>query len=81
MSDDTGGIDRNSTAEDVRDAFGRVGMDMTTDADAGTWSARVLPVEGGDRESQLTGEGASEDEAARAAWQRYVVLQQGIGTS
>jgi hypothetical protein len=40
-----------------------------------------MPLEGGDRESQLVGEGTSEDEAARAVWQRYVALQDGIGTS
>jgi hypothetical protein len=76
-----GGIDQNSGVEDVEDALGRVGMALETSAADGTWQARALPLEGGDRESQLVGEGRSEDEAARAVWQRYVALQDGIGTS
>ncbi len=76
-----GGIDRNSRARDVEDALGRVGMALEISATNGAWQARAVPLEGGDRESQLVAEGASEDEAARAVWQRYVSLQDGIGTS
>lgn len=76
-----GGIDRNSRASDVEDALGRVGMALEITATNDAWSARAMPLEGGDRESQLVGEGDSEDEAARAVWHRYVALQDGIGTS
>ena len=76
-----GGIDRNSQARDVEDALGRVGMALETSGTNGAWHARAVPLEGGDRESQLVGEGATEDDAARAVWQRYVSLQDGIGTS
>ena len=84
MSDEQqreGGIDRQSSARDVEDALGRLGMALETSGSDGTWHARAVPLEGGDRESQLVDEGASEDAAARAVWQRYVSLQDGIGTS
>jgi hypothetical protein len=78
----SGGIDRHSGIEDVRDALGRAGMDLETRHEqGGAWHARVIPIEGGRRESQLTGDGDSEDDAALAVWQKYLALQDGIGAS
>ena len=78
----SGGIDENSSADDVRDALGRLGMDMATErGDDGAWSARAMPLTGGSGETSLIGEGGSEDSAARELWQRYLVVQGGVGAS
>jgi hypothetical protein len=78
----TGGIDDNSGADDVRDALGRLGMDMTTErGDDGAWTARAEPLTGGSGESSLVGSGGNEDDAALDLWQRYLVVQGGVGAS
>jgi hypothetical protein len=83
--DDTqtsGGIDDSSSADDVRAALGRLGMDMATErGDDGAWSARAMPLTGGSGETSLVGVGGSEDAAALELWQRYLVVQGGVGAS
>jgi hypothetical protein len=78
----SGGIDDNSSADDVRDALGRLGMDMATECgDDGAWSARAMPLTDGPGETSLVGVGGSEDAAALELWQRYLVVQGGVGAS
>jgi hypothetical protein len=78
----TGGIDDNSSADDVRDSLGRLGMDMATERGGdGAWTARAMPLTGGSGESSLVGVGGSEDSAALELWQRYLVVQGGVGAS
>jgi len=78
----SGGIDDNSRADDIRDALGRLGMDLVTErGDDGAWSARATPLTGGSGGSSLVGVGGSEDAAALELWQRYLVVQGGVGTS
>jgi hypothetical protein len=78
----SGGIDDNSSVDDIRDALGQLGMDLVTEhGDDGAWSARVVPLTGGSGESSLVGVGGTEDAAALELWQRYLVVQGGVGTS
>ena len=83
--DDTyasGGIDDNSSVDDIRDELGRLGLDLITDrGDDGAWSARLVPLAGDSGGSSLAGVGGSEDAAAHELWQRYLMVQGGVGTS
>jgi hypothetical protein len=85
MNDDelgSGGIDETSNVDDVRDSLGRLGMDLETElGDDGAWSARAVPLTGESGESSLVGVGGSEDMAALDLWQRYLIVQGGIGAS
>jgi hypothetical protein len=73
----SGGIDRMSGVEDVRDSFRRVGVGLEVrSADSG-WEAFTV-VNGTQRPA---GSGASPEEAARAAWAAYVRRNGGVGQS
>jgi hypothetical protein len=57
-------------------------MDLETEqGEDGAWSARATPLTGASSESGLVGVGGSEDSAARELWQRYLVVQAGVGAS
>jgi len=78
----SGGIDDNSGVDDIRDALGRLGLDLVTErGDDGAWSAKAIPLTGESGGSSLVGVGGSEDAAALELWQRYLVVQGGVGTS
>jgi hypothetical protein len=69
-----GGIDRRSSAADIRDALMRLGADLDTSSRGNQWRAQI-------RDGASTGHGATEAEAAYDVWQQYLELQGGIGTS
>jgi hypothetical protein len=82
MAADTqhGGIDEASTADDVRDALDRAGLELhLRDRPGGGAEAAYGASQSDEELDWVTGTGA--DEAARAAWARYVERQGGHGVS
>jgi hypothetical protein len=75
-----GGIDARSTADDVRDALDRAGLHLhLRNAADGRAEAAYGAGQSPDELDWVAGEGA--DEAARAAWSRYLERQGGHGVS
>ena len=73
----SGGVDRASSMETVRDAFRRVGLELEVRrADAGWQAVTVL-----NGAAHVAGSGNSPDEAARVAWTAYVRRNGGVGQS
>ncbi len=68
------GIDRSSSAADIRDALSRMSAGLQTQQRDGRWVAELDS--GG-----ISGEGDTEDEAAWNAWTSYVAEQGGTGAS
>ena len=73
----TGGIDRTSTVEDVRDALHRQGYGLWMDPRREHWLAAV----GAEGAPLFNRAADSPDAAARAAWEEFVARNEGLGTS
>jgi hypothetical protein len=73
----TGGIDRGSGVDDVRDSFARVGVELDVRRGEVGWQAFTVL----NGSSHLAGSGDGPDEAARAAWAAYVRRNGGVGQS
>jgi hypothetical protein len=72
-----GGIDRLSTVDDIRDAFGRKGLELSLEPRGGEWIAIVRA------HGVPSAESCSPDrtDAARAAWADFVARNAGTGES
>ena len=75
------GIDERSSAEDVADALARLNADLKLQEDGDGWRATVTAAAGPADDGAVTGTGASRDEAAHDAWNRFRSAQGGTGTS
>lgn len=76
-----GGIDANAGVDEIRDALERQGVELGIEPAEGGFEAVGRPALGEQRETALRGSGATEAEAAREVWARYVAVQGGVGTS
>jgi hypothetical protein len=73
----TSGIDRTSSAGDVRDALGRLGAELELEHVDDGWRATVT-AHGAE---QLAAHGEDDAAAARAAWAEFVRRNGGTGES
>jgi hypothetical protein len=71
------GIDQHSSADDIRDAFEREGIELRFEQRDGRWVA-VAGVHGQER---WMGAGAEPEAAARDAWERHLAVNDGTGES
>jgi len=80
-TDPQGGIDADAGVGEIRDALGRQGIELDISPADGGFEAVGRPALGEARETALRGSGATEDEAAREVWTRFVAVQGGVGSS
>jgi hypothetical protein len=69
-----GGVDKQSSLADIKDALSRLGAEIETDETDGEWTASV-------KAGGVTGHGETDQAAAYDLWSRYVAEQGGTGTS